>query len=107
MQRLFFLLCWLMAVQPLIAQSPLVWERRKDFSGRDDRLSSVATAGDTAVTVGTADVPGGPNLVVLSYAPTGDERWADSTQLIAGLTTGVSAAAGAGDSLRRRLYERS
>jgi outer membrane protein assembly factor BamB len=92
MHRFFLLLSGLMFVQPLATQSPLVWESRRDFSGGDDRLSSVVTLGDIAVTAGTAGVPGGPNLAVLSYSPNGHERWTDTTPLIPGFTTGVFAA---------------
>jgi hypothetical protein len=65
MHRLLVLLSCLIVVQSL-TPSPLVWERRRDFSQGGDLLSSLATVGDTAIVDGASVVPGGPNLEVLS-----------------------------------------
>jgi hypothetical protein len=72
-------LFFLMFASHALAQSALVWERQKDFSGGADALRSVSIAGNTAVTAGNATVTGGLDLVVQNYSANGDVRWADQT----------------------------
>jgi len=77
----------------VFAQSALLWERQKDFSGGFDLLRSVATVGNAAVTAGNASVVGGLDLAVQNYSSEGDLRWADQTPLMAGINTNVFTAA--------------
>jgi hypothetical protein len=46
---LSFLLFWLIVTQHAFAQSPLLWERQKDFSGGFDLLRSVSAVRNGAL----------------------------------------------------------
>jgi hypothetical protein len=73
----------------VFGQSPLLWERQKDFSGGSDVLRSVSTIGNTVITAGNASVTGGLDLAVLNYSSDGDVRWADQTPLASTVNTRV------------------
>lgn len=90
---LSFLLVSLVVAQHAFAQSPLLWERQKDFSGGFDLLRSVSTVRNSAIVAGNASVVGGLDLAVLDYDSSGNLRWSDQTPLMPGINTSVFTAA--------------
>jgi len=79
-----FVWFFLLFTPNLFGQSPFLWERQRDFSGRPDRLQSVSAVGNMAVTAGNASVTGGLDLAVVNYSGAGAVRWTDQLPLTSG-----------------------